>query len=326
MNEVTAVCLTLGEETTERALESIRRQTLPVAETIVIEGVEPFHRAFNLGAARVETTFFVQVDADMVLDPTCVADLRAAIQPEVAIAAGLLRDPLLGKLPAVKLFRTYSLEGRHAPNTIASDVDQYFTLGDSGWLTLFVLSKNVRAPDARHTFGEHRPAYTAHYTWGTYFLLGSRCRYRRDTIAFRWRQAQLRRSVHRMAPLARVAFCEGLFCTETQDVSKAYPGTQAADLVETLLADSQDGSFSEPELERLLAFEGWSSFEQLYELGLAIGRASAGTSAKRVLELLTRTGGATWLAEIALCRGLLAHGHVTDVEGDYQHTCETLPI
>ena len=54
----------------------MHRQTLPVADTIVVRGVSPFHCALNAGAAQVRTPFFVQVDADMTFDDTCLEDVR----------------------------------------------------------------------------------------------------------------------------------------------------------------------------------------------------------------------------------------------------------
>jgi hypothetical protein len=324
VSDVTAVCLTLGEKTTERALESIARQTLPVADTIVVEGVQPFHRAFNLAAARVETPFFVQVDADMVLDPTCVADLRAAIHPEAAIAAGLLRDPLLGKLPAVKLFRSAALAGQLVPDTIAPDVDQYHLLRGAGWLTLFVLGRRGRRLSTRYTFGEHRPTYDAAYTYGTYHLLGSRYRYQRDRIAFGWRQARLRRSGHAMARLARLALGEGLFAHYGSDVAKTHPGSDGADFLEELLAGG-GREHAASLLEGLLEAGDRDVFEGFYELGLSGGRDRLGAAVRQTLDVLSNHGGEhAWIAEIGFARGVLSHGRTATVTNDWAELEQTL--
>ena len=72
MTEVTGLVLTIGEETTERAISSLKQQTIPPQDIIVIENVSPFHRAINVGWTRVKTPFFIQCDADMVLDPDCL--------------------------------------------------------------------------------------------------------------------------------------------------------------------------------------------------------------------------------------------------------------
>ena len=51
MTDITAVLLTIGEETTQRAIDSVKKQTLPPQEIIIIENVTPFHKALNLGAS-----------------------------------------------------------------------------------------------------------------------------------------------------------------------------------------------------------------------------------------------------------------------------------
>ena len=75
--DVTAVVFTIGEPYLPRALASLERQSLPPAAIVRVEHVSPFHRAFNAGVARVRTDFFVHVDADIILDPTALADLVA---------------------------------------------------------------------------------------------------------------------------------------------------------------------------------------------------------------------------------------------------------
>src|SRR5919198_180508 len=105
MGDVGAVVLTLGESTTARAVACLRAQTLPIEQVAVVEGVTPFHRALSAGVDAVSTPFFLQVDADMVLDRDCAAQLRATMAPTVGIVAGSLRDPLMRKVGAIKLFR-----------------------------------------------------------------------------------------------------------------------------------------------------------------------------------------------------------------------------
>ena len=64
-SDITAVVLSTGEAYTDRAIASVQRQTLPVADTVVVRGVSPFHRALNRGAAQVRTPFFAQVDVGL---------------------------------------------------------------------------------------------------------------------------------------------------------------------------------------------------------------------------------------------------------------------
>src|SRR3954454_15548745 len=105
-DDVTAVVLPLGEATTERAIASLRTQTMPPAEVVVVEGVRPPYAALNRGASQVQTPFFVEVNADMVLDPTCFETLRSAVRTGLGIVVGQLRDPLVaGAVTGIKLFR-----------------------------------------------------------------------------------------------------------------------------------------------------------------------------------------------------------------------------
>lgn len=104
MRDVTAVVLSIGEPYTERALASLRRQTLTAAETIVVRDVSPFHCALNKGAAQVRTPFFLHVDADMVLDENCIAALRPLMTDRVGMVQGRLRDPRAERSPGFAWF------------------------------------------------------------------------------------------------------------------------------------------------------------------------------------------------------------------------------
>lgn len=122
MSDVTAVLFTIGEPYAARAVDSVRRQTQPAADLVVVGASEsPFHRAFNAAAAQVRTQFFLQVDADLVLDADCIAGLRACMSDELGVVTGRLRDPLLGRIGAVRLFRTTCFERLAFPDTISPD-------------------------------------------------------------------------------------------------------------------------------------------------------------------------------------------------------------
>jgi len=115
VSDVGAVVLHLNEPFWPLALASLDKQTLSVAQTVVLTGISPFYRALNEAAARMEMPYFVQVDADMQLDPHCVQSLRALMSEDCACVVGHLRDPLMGRIVGVKLFRTRLLrEMSHA--------------------------------------------------------------------------------------------------------------------------------------------------------------------------------------------------------------------
>jgi hypothetical protein len=105
MNDISAVVLTLGEETTQRAIDSLEGQTVLPKEIITIRNVTPFYKAINLGASKVKTPFFIQVDSDMILDENCLENLGESMTDNVGVAIGQLRDPLMGMESGVKLFR-----------------------------------------------------------------------------------------------------------------------------------------------------------------------------------------------------------------------------
>jgi hypothetical protein len=300
--DVTALLLTVGEATTERALDSIRRQTLAPAETIVVEGVAPFWKALQKGAAKVDTPFFVQVDADMVLDETCLERLRGAMAPEVGIAVGQLRDPLLGTIAGVKVFRRACFDATSLRDSVASDVAFYLDIAALGWLTLHVLSYDADPRRAMHTFGDHMPAYTPAYTWATYYLLG--CRYvdRSDLRGFLWRLGRLRRSRHAMATVARVALCAGLFADQTRDVAKSSV-TSDAELLGCLAA----APIPRAPLPVGAAAAASDVCERYYGLGRALA-ARGGCAELRswLANLGTEPPEETWIAEASLCRGFLS--------------------
>src|ERR1700693_1475156 len=118
---VTAVVLTTGEATTQQSMESLRGQSLSVDKTIVVRDVRPFHQALNAGAKQVTTPYFIQVDADMVLDRHCVATLRRAMKADVGMAVGLLRDALVRQVVGIKLFRTECFSNSEFRDYISPD-------------------------------------------------------------------------------------------------------------------------------------------------------------------------------------------------------------
>jgi cellulose synthase/poly-beta-1,6-N-acetylglucosamine synthase-like glycosyltransferase len=122
-NDVSAVVLTVGEPSTAEAIESLHRQTVPLRDIIVVRDVTPFHKALNAGAARVKTRFFVQVDADMILDPRCVAALRSGMHRRAGIVVGRLRDALTQDVVGIKLFRTVCFESTVFRDSISPDTD-----------------------------------------------------------------------------------------------------------------------------------------------------------------------------------------------------------
>lgn len=292
--------MTMGEPGTRRALESMQSQTLALRDVIVIRGVSPFSAALNHAAQSVRTPFFIQVDSDMVLDSDCVERLRHGMSSEVGIAAGLLRDPLMGEVGAVKLFRRACFDAVRLHATVSTDVDFYLELAERGWLTLYVLGE--ARPGRTRTLGEHRPVYSASYTYATYYLLGARCWRLRDLTSLRWRLHKLRASRHWVAPLARVALAHGLFSDEARDVTKGSVPIERAVLRQ--LSRPENGA--EPSLPPLpTGLPIGALCDLFYEQGRSLGSRGAYAALRSRLND-TSADGDPWPLEISLSHGFLS--------------------
>ncbi|MEA2369317.1 MAG: hypothetical protein QOH38_2035 [Thermoleophilaceae bacterium] len=294
--DVAAVVLTVGEPTTSRALASLRAQTLPVEEPAMVEGVRPFHRALNAGAARVGKPFFLQVDADMVLEPECAGVLRRAMGPDVGIAVGALRDPLTGKIAGVKMYRRECFRHLQLRDTLAPEIDFYMGLAERGWRTACV---------SGGALGDHRPAYEPEYVFGTFYLLGARYIHREDMGGLGWRLGRLRRSLHPMAPVARIAIGHGVFAREEHDVAKPRPSVADSRFLHELAA-APDGEVPPPSIGHLLALEPRQLVDGFSELGATL-RATSHAGLRGCLRHLADIDHeSSLLAEVALGHGALA--------------------
>lgn len=294
-SDVGAVVLTLGERTTGRALASLRAQTLPIAERVVVAGAEPFHRAFNLGVDRVASPYFVQVDADMVLDADAVASLRRAMAPGVGIAVGALRDPLVGRISGVKLFRRECCRDLRLHDTLAPEVAFYSALRERGWETAYL---------ATGPLGSHAPDYGPDYVYGMYSLLGARYAARDDPIGVVWRLGALRRSSHALAVVGRLALGHGLFARHARDVPRPRPTGDDSDFLAELVA-ARDEGVPERRLRSMLSLDGPFLLAAFRELGASL-RAAPGGARGWLVRLGELDGPRSLLAEIALAHGALA--------------------
>ncbi len=307
---VAAVVLSLGEPSTARALASVRRQTARVAEVHVVEGMRPFHRALNEGARRVRAPFFVQVDADMVLDEDCVEGLRASAVDRVAVVVGHLRDPLNVRVEGVKLFRTECFAAGGLPDSVSPDTDFVLGLQGRGWHTIWALRFD-RAPALWHTFGEHAPAYEPLYTYGKFSLEGRRWRYRGNAAALRDQLARLHASPHPAALLAEIALAQGLFLDGERDMLEPYREDAGFLRVTGFLGqgaerDARAGGGGRGVGPSPLSFvSAKAAFRRAYALGIALGRDG---QRARFAATLARLHGAAhpfdWLMQVGLCRGV----------------------
>ena len=301
MNDVTALVLTLGERTLQRALRCLDSQTLGVADIVTVRGLTPFHVAFNAGLSRVETEFFVQVDADMALYPACIEVLRENMAEGVAIVTGPLRDPLFGRQIGVKLFRVSAFDEVGYPNTLSPDTDFNRYLTRRGWEIKYMLNR----ADQSGEFGEHAPIYTRAYAYHRFLILGARYRYRRSPETFQWRYRNLSKSRHPLSLPVRVAMAHGLFTSYCQDMLTPVTMSDDCRFIYRFLSRcaSSSGRRQGTSLEGSLT----TVFQRFFELGKAYRRLNtAADFIQQLCRLESDDRMASWVARIALCEGIFS--------------------
>jgi glycosyltransferase involved in cell wall biosynthesis len=304
--EITAVILTTGELTTQRAVDSVRRQTIPVNE-IIVRDVRPFHRALNAGAAQVATPFFVQVDADMILDPGCVATLRAAMKADVGISVGRLRDQLMQQVVGIKMFRTACFEIAQFRDSISPDTDFVDDIEREGWRTVYVGKRGRFAIAPWKALGEHSPDYSPAYTYRKYLMEGRRYRYRSSVGGLRGHLSQLGTSQHPSALAAQVALARGFFRELQRDTLGREEGDDEFELLRQFLAiadlrgpTSAIGTIIESH-EMSLA----DRFRFYFGIGRAAFKAADPSTFLRHMAHLNGEVENGWISRLALCHGLL---------------------
>ena len=304
--DVSAVVLTTGEPTTQEAIDRLHQQTLPLCEVIVIRDVRPFHKALNAGAARVVTPFFLQIDADMLLDAHCAASLRRSMRRNVGIAVGHLRDALLGQVLGVKLFRTSCFEAARFENTLSPDTDFVDDIARAGWNTIYIGQLPRASTEAWRTFGEHRREYSWSYTYRKFTLEGARYGYRRKPAGFRWYLGALQESRHPARFMAQTALVRGLFMRENCDLLGLGPEDEDFALIQDFLSKEEERSVPDVAGPRVDVPER-DLFGAYYRLGtnlISLGAASAFKGHMQRLGNVRDDG--VLLCKIALCCGLYA--------------------
>jgi hypothetical protein len=308
-SDVSAVVLSIGEDTLARALESVRAQQPPLYEVLVVRDVTPFYRAINLAATLVQTPFFVQVDCDMVLDQDCAARLLAEVTEDTGIVVGQLRDPLMGQVRGVKLFRAACFAVGGMPNTTTMDTDFVKAIDRRGWRTQYILDPNDETGLRHPSLGEHRPAYTPFYTFHKFRLEGRRHRSRQRPGGLRWHLGALEQSTHPCALVAQLALSHGLFWDVDEDMLRPYGPDAEFDRVAAFLPDPRPLGVSAAPTTDL---EGTpvELFGRFHRLGSKLHRERAADEFRERMAML-RAGSQDErqrLAKIALCHGLFSDG------------------
>lgn len=308
MNEVTAVVLSVGEPHTQRALDSLLTQSQPLHAHLIVERVSPFSRAINEGARRVTTPYFVQVDADMILDPTCVERLLAEMQPDTGIVVGELRDPMVGQVVGIRLFRTSCFGGGGMPDSISPDTDFGVRLSEQGWRTTYVQSPKAAPNTAKPTVGEHRPDYTPSYTHRKFLLEGARVRHRAARHGLLWHLDVLDQSTHPLATLAQVSYVHGLFLPMDRDELKPPTHDPAANALAAFLAGAGRADTLVASVLPVTRYARLRDiFRRFVAVGAALGQAGAGATFRDTFAGMSGTHAdpRALVARIAIGHGLL---------------------
>lgn len=301
--DVTAVVLSIGEPFVARALDSLDRQTQPPVDVVRVEGVSPFHRALNAGIAEVRTEFFAHVDADMVLDPTALADLRACAAPGIGVVVGGLRDALRGSIVGLKLYRTACAAAQPCPDSITPAVDLVDAIRARGWLTAHALNYRPGRRALWHTFGEHAPEYTPLYTFTKFRILGARYRRWRNGPSLRRMFRLLHDSGHPAAPMAQAAAAIGVYWEESRDALRPCEPSDECARLQRLLA----GPAPSPPPALPVAADPRRAFLDDYRAGCELARAGAAADFHaRFAALAAAATFPAWAALVGLCRGALA--------------------
>ena len=320
-DDVTALVLTRGESTIREAVNSLYHQTMPLRDIVMVRDVVPFHKAINAGAARVKTPFFVQVDADMILDAHCIAALRNAVRRDVGIVVGQLRDALIDQVVGVKLFRTQCFRTCSFRDSISPDTDFVDEIGRAGLKTVFIGRVTPNSNDLWTTFGEHRPSYTMPYTYRKHLLMGCRYRYRRSLDGFRWHFAQLGKSRHPSALIAQIGMSHGLFLEANQDLLGISWDDRIVSQLEKFLGSPEVAGRDDAPVLPPAGMTSEEAFRHCYQAGSALFDACDLPTFLRHVDTLNGADreGAAWIFSVALYRGLLTR--LPDdraIEVDYQ--------
>lgn len=332
MSDITAVVLTIGEETTQRALDSLKRQTVLPEEIIVIRDVTPFHKALNLGASKVQTEFFIQVDSDMILDENCLEDLRGHMIEDnnLGIVVGPLRDTLVELISGVKMFRKKCFEKIQFKNSVSPDTDYYNDIEKYGWKCIYVLNLrySVASNGFCHTFGEHRPTYTPLYTYSKYYVLGRRYRYRKDFVGLNWRFRQLECNYHDLSLMAQIGMAHGLFSEEEKDLLKPYSRNKDFDVLENFSKGRDNSDIKSADILLRLTLGPKTVFEEFYKLGIGLRRSNSFSGLERCMNILAKGhGGSSCIAKLSLCHGIFYEDYnEKKVNKEYEMLKELLQV
>ena len=309
LSDVTAVILSSGEPTLSQAIAQVKAQSMPPVEIVLIEGVAPFHAAFNQGLSKVRTPFFVQVDSDMLLDADCFGSLRNAVEDDVGIVVGRLEDDLMGQVVGVKLFRTICFKDSALQDSISPDTDFVMAISSSGWRTIYIGRLSGKSDGVSQSLGKHSREYQPQYTFQKYLMEGSRYVHRRKPHEFLWHLESLSRSSHPSAPLAMIALCQGVFLNASRDLLRPNQAQLVAQYNSYKNFAASSAEYKIPAKKMLFLCFPILPPAQLFFLTFSLGSRLRAAGSFPRFETLFRSlwehrKKSTWLAVVGLAHGI----------------------
>lgn len=173
--DVSAVILTIGEDSFSDAHLALEKQSVSFREIIVIKNISPFSSAFNEGVNKVKTEFFLQCDADMLLDEDCLEKLLSLMKKEVGIVAAYLSDPLQGPTMGVKLYRTELCRKFPHQNRLSCETEFKASVKNAGWKII------TFSEDQKKCLGSHRTDLSdVEYLYKRFKLMGAKTYFRQS--------------------------------------------------------------------------------------------------------------------------------------------------
>ncbi len=290
--QVTALLLTIGETTFQGVRDAVERQTTPFDDVVVVENVSPFTSAFNEGVSRIKTPFFVQCDADMVLDSTCLEVLLSHVAPKTGMVVGYLRDPLQGRVRGVKLFRTHCC--KLYPRVNRSDRELVFQneLQRNGWVIEYVEENGI-------TVGTHEPDLRdLVYHFERFKCKGAKIHARGDWYDLAFRLMQLTRTEHpEVAQMSAAALICGCHVVIKEDFLTVFTASPEYRLWQERF-DVEKSESAQPSYPSLSIF----SFFPGYRMGVSLRKTSGKVQMNRLFTDCLRTNKISrWAYFLGMC-------------------------
>lgn len=323
MSGITAIVLTTGEDTTVKAIDSLKKQTLVPDQIIVVEYISPFHKAINYGASRVQTKFFVQVDADMILNENCLESLMSCMDKKTGISIGYLEDEIAGMVNGVRLVRTDCFRKNNYGDSINPESRFIIDTLNDGWVVRYALNCGTYKNGNKYpnSLGYHKPSCSPLYTYSRYFFLGGKLNHRKDLIYLKLWIDNLFNNDHEYSIFAKLGLSNGLFfCYENHDIHTPdlyRNDTEDYNIVKKFLATDDYIESGKIDMGIVPGSSGEDTFRRFYELGSSISKIGSKKSLIDYLKLLRSCGHEnSWMARIAMCRGIISSNPCDELDND----------